>query len=189
MDLHALGWNNFFQDEFSKFSKQSYFAARVASENKGIYRLFTICGEVCGKTSGKFRYSANKRSDYPVVGDWVVINNNTGYGEAIIHGVLPRKSKFSRKIAGEVTEEQIVAANIDTIFLVTALNKDFNTRRIERYLTIAWESGANPAIVLSKADLEDDVTQKVLEVEKVAIGVPVYSISSLRNREWLKQYL
>lgn len=99
---------------------------------------------------------------------------------AIIHGILPRTSKFSRKQAGFVTDEQIVAANVDTVFLVAALNQDFNVRRLERYLILAWESGANPVIVLTKADLcgEGERREKVAEAEQAAMGVPVHMISA-----------
>ena len=110
---------------------------------------------------------------------------------ATIHKVLPRKSKFSRKVAGINTKEQIVASNIDTIFLVNSLNKDFNARRIERYLIMAWESGANPVILLSKADLCVDLEEKLSETEKVAVGVPIHIISAVDNRgmDDLNQYL
>jgi ribosome biogenesis GTPase len=96
---------------------------------------------------------------------------------AVIHSILPRKTKFTRKIAGNRTEEQVITANIDFVFVMTSLNRDFNLRRLERYLTIAWNSGANPVIILSKADLCPDAGAKVIEVEKVSAGVPVHAIS------------
>lgn len=105
--------------------------------------------------------------------------------KATIHALLPRKSKFSRKVAGLTTEEQIVASNVDTIFLVNALNADFNIRRIERYILSAWESGANPVIILSKADLCEDIEKKIAEVESVALGVPILPISA-KKKHWTK---
>lgn len=125
------------------------------------------------------------------MGDWVVISLRTSEKRATIHKVLPRKSKFSRKVAGVNTREQIVASNIDTIFLVNALNNDFNARRIERYLIMAWESGASPVVLLSKADLCMDVEEKLRETEKAAMGVPIHVISSLdaRGLDELNQYL
>ncbi|MBD0379099.1 ribosome small subunit-dependent GTPase A [Paenibacillus sp. WST5] len=147
-----------------------------------MYRVQTESGEALAEVSGKMRHNALRREDYPAVGDWVVITVREDEQRATIHAVLPRKSKFSRKVAGQVTEEQIVATNVDTVFLVTALNLDFNVRRIERYLVLAWESGANPVIVLSKADLCDDPEAKAAEVEAVAVGVPIHIISSAENR-------
>ena len=125
------------------------------------------------------------------MGDWVVVSLRTSEKRATIHKVLPRKSKFSRKVAGVNTREQIVASNIDTIFLVNALNKDFNARRIERYLIMAWESGANPVILLSKADLCVDLEEKLRETERVAVGVPIHIISALDERglDELNHYL
>lgn len=125
------------------------------------------------------------------MGDWVVISLRIEEKRATIHKVLPRKSKFSRKVAGVNTREQIVASNIDTIFLVNALNNDFNARRIERYLILAWESGATPVILLSKADLCMDLEEKLRETEKAAMGVPIHVISSVDERglDELEQYL
>ncbi len=121
----------------------------------------------------------------------MVISLRISEKRATIHKVLPRKSKFSRKVAGVNTREQIVASNIDTIFLVNALNNDFNARRIERYLIMAWESGASPVVLLSKADLCMDVEEKLRETEKAAMGVPIHVISSLDERglDELNQYL
>ncbi len=147
-----------------------------------MYRVQTESGEVLAEVSGKMRHNALHREDYPAVGDWVVLSVRQEEQRATIHAVLPRRSKFSRKVAGQVTEEQIVATNVDTVFLVTALNLDFNVRRIERYLVLAWESGANPVIVLSKADLCADAEEKAAEVEAVAVGVPIHIISSAENR-------
>jgi ribosome biogenesis GTPase len=113
----------------------------------------------------------------PAVGDWVVIRSRPGGDKAIIQAVLPRRTSFKRKIAGSRTEEQIVGANIDTVFLLTSLNQDFSVRRIERYLVVAWESGANPVIILSKSDLCDSLVEKIADAEAVARGVPIHTIS------------
>lgn len=126
------------------------------------------------------RFLADERGDYPAVGDWVVIQE-LPHDQAIIHAILPRTSKFSRKEAGQVTREQIVAANIDTVFIVTSLNNDFNLRRIERTLILAWESGSNPVIVLSKSDLCDNTEQRFADVKSVAMGVPIHAISAEQN--------
>ena len=143
------------------------------------------------EVSGKLRHEVISPEEFPSVGDFVVVSLRTSEMRATIHKVLPRKSKFSRKVAGINTKEQIVASNIDTIFLVNSLNRDFNARRIERYLIMAWESGANPVVLLSKADLCEDLAGKLMETERVAVGVPIHVISAINNRgmDDLNQYL
>ncbi|SDN31384.1 ribosome biogenesis GTPase [Fictibacillus solisalsi] len=186
MNLKQLGWESFFENHFTDYDQEQFTVGRVALEYKRMYRLFTEHGELLAEITGKLRHSATERQDYPAVGDWVVISARPEEQKASIHAILPRKSKFSRKAAGVTTEEQIVAANIDTVFLVNALNTDFNLRRMERYLLMAWESGANPVIVLSKSDLCENVSQKLMEVESIAMGVPVHAISA-ENGEGLDQ--
>jgi len=161
------------------YKAEGWTAGRVVLEHKHMYRVVTEQGEVLAEVSGKLRFQAAGRGDYPAVGDWVAVSVRPSEGRATIHGLLPRFSKFSRKVAGSVTEEQIVAVNVDTVFLVQALNQDFNLRRLERYLILAWESGANPVIVLSKADLCQDREEKLAEVETVAMGVPIHVTSAL----------
>ena len=148
-------------------------AARVLSQEKGIYRLISSQGEKWGEISGRFHYDVQKKSEYPAVGDFVMTDWNESGGNAVIHHVLPRKSSFIRKAAGEKNEEQVVAANIDIVFLCMSLNKDFNLRRLERYLSIAWNSGAVPVVVLTKGDLCEDPERKRLEVSSAAAGVDV----------------
>ncbi|WP_312112032.1 ribosome small subunit-dependent GTPase A [Brevibacillus reuszeri] len=184
--LKSLGWNEYFADHFAPYAEQGYSVGRISLEHKRIYRLMSEHGELLGEVTGKLRYEATGREDYPAVGDWVVINPRVEEKKASIHALLPRKSKFSRKAAGDTVEEQIVAANVDIVFLVNALNNDFNIRRMERYLILAWESGASPVIVLSKADLCDDLDARLAEVESVAIGVPVHVVSA-EHGEGLEQ--
>lgn len=177
--LPQLGWNSEFDVHFKPYSIQGYKVGRVVSEQKQLYRLLTDGGDVLAQVSGKMRFQAAAREDFPAIGDWVIISLHNDGERASIHGILPRQSKFARKTAGTETVEQIVAANIDTVFLVNALNYDFNVRRMERYLTLAWDSGASPVIVLSKADLCSEVAERVAEVKEIALGVPVHVISSL----------
>ena len=146
---------------------------RVLSQEKGFYKIVTDHGEKLAEISGKFRFNATTASDIPAVGDFVMVDWNEAGGITIIHHVLPRKSCFIRRAAGESREEQVVAANIDTVFLCMSLNNDFNPRRLERYLSIAWDSGAVPVIVLTKSDLCDDLDVKLSEVSAVAMGVDV----------------
>lgn len=178
MDLKKIGWDNYFEEKFSEFKNKGFSAGRVSSEHKNLYKLLTEKGEISGEISGKMRFLAQESENYPAVGDWVVINLIHGEDKAIIHDILPRKSKFSRKEAGSNTREQIAAANVDIVFLVNALNDDFNLRRIERYLLVAWESGAVPVIILSKADLCEDAEEKLRAVESIAIGVSIHTISA-----------
>jgi len=182
LSLRTFGWNEFFATNFAPFVNDGYSAGRVAVQHKTQYELYTEYGELSAETTGKMQYDARSKKDLPVVGDWVVIRAREQESMATIYDILPRKSKFSRKAAGTKTEEQIVAANIDTIFLVTGLDGNFNLRRLERYLVVAWESGADPVIVLNKADLCDDIEQKVRDVESVALGVPIVVMSAINNR-------
>lgn len=114
--------------------------SRVFSQERGVYRLVSAQGEKWGEVSGRFQYGIQLKSEYPAVGDFVMADWNKHGGNAVIHHVLPRKSSFVRKAAGEKVEEQVVAANIDTVFLCMSLNNDFNLRRLERYVSIAWNS-------------------------------------------------
>ena len=141
--------------------------------------------------SGKFRHEAITKGDYPAVGDWVYIKKIEDEKKAIIHRIFQRRSSFSRQEAGTRTEEQIIAANVDYLFLVNALNHDFNVRRMERYLLLAYESGAMPVIVLTKSSICNDVEQKIVETEAIAIGVPIFVVDSLEHTgiDSLKQFV
>ena len=177
VDLSDLGWSEFFETRFQPYRADGLEAARVVLEYNHLYRVLSPHGELLADVAGRLRHEAASRSDLPAVGDWVVIEPRREEGKATIHAVLPRKSKFVRKAAGTRTEEQIVGANIDTVFLVTSLNHDFNLRRIERYLIVARESGASPVIILSKADLCEEVEERLAEIQMVAAGAPVHAIS------------
>ena len=158
-----------------------YTVGRITSQEKGLYQLITNNGEKRAEVSGKFRYNAATMSDYPAVGDFVMVDWNEHGGNAVIHHVLHRKSCVLRKAAGNSLQEQVIAANIDTIFLCMSLNNDFNLRRMERYLSIAWDSGAVPVIVLTKADLCDDLEKKKMEILSISIGVDVLITTALER--------
>ncbi|WLR58603.1 ribosome small subunit-dependent GTPase A [Pseudalkalibacillus hwajinpoensis] len=177
MNRIKLGWNSYFEENYQAMAEDGLIPARVKMEHRGGYSVSTGESSYVAELSGKFRFEVTQRDALPAVGDWVLITPKSE-NKAIIHQLLPRKSKFSRKIAGTTTEEQIIVANVDTVFLVNALNQDFNPSRIERYLVMAWESGANPVIVLSKADLCDNVMEKVNALTGVAVGVPIHVVSS-----------
>jgi ribosome biogenesis GTPase len=193
--LEAYGWDTEFAERFAPFGDQGYRPARVVVEYQHIYRIVTEEGELLATVAGRLRHRAAGRVDYPAVGDWVAYRLTPGSERATIHGVVERKSRFVRKVAGSVVAEQVVAANVDVVLLVMALDADFNPRRLERYLLLAHESGARPAIVLSKADLCDDVDQLA---ERVAVArsvggpdVPIHVVSAPRDQgyEGLLVYL
>lgn len=151
---------------------------RVAIEHRRGYTVLVPGAELEAEIPGKMRKEANLSSELPAVGDWVALRRLPGEDRAIIEKVLPRRSKFSRKVAGFDVDEQVVAANVDTVFLVSALDQDLNLRRIERYLTVAWDSGAQPVVVLTKSDLHDDVAQVLAVVAEIAPGAPVHAVSN-----------
>ena len=180
--LHDLGWSDFFSAQLAEVERNSEIAAaRVAEENREMFRLLSPQGEFMAEVSGKFRHQVTGRADFPAVGDWVLAGTRKEESRATIHRVLNRKSKFSRKIAGKKTEEQIVAANVDVVFIVSSLNSEFNLRRLERYVALAWESGARPVIVLNKSDLSGNPEELRREAQAAAIGVRVIVTSALRG--------
>jgi len=199
MNLKDLGWNNFFEGHFERFRNQSLVPARIAQEHKDLYLIYSQHGELAARISGKLRHAVQSKAELPTVGDWVAAKPRPDEQKATILVILPRKSLFSRKAvlsggmpdSGGKTEEQILAANVDTLFLVSGLDVDFNLRRIERYLSVAWDSGASPVIVLNKADLCSDVNQKVADVESIAFDVPIHPVSAIQNQglETLQKYL
>jgi ribosome biogenesis GTPase len=177
MDLTALGWTAALAEAFAACAREGLVPARVALEHTHIYRVLTEEGEWLARVSGRLRHLADGRVDFPAVGDWVAVERGVQGGDARIRAVLPRFSRFSRRAAGDPTEEQIVAANINTVFIVGGLDGDFNVRRIERYLVVAWESGAVPVVVLNKSDLVEQPEQMVDEITRIAPAVPVYAVS------------
>ena len=182
MRLIDLGWNSFFEENFESYRKQNLSPARIVRENRQSYLVQGEQGEFMSEVSGRFRHNADSKGKFPTVGDWVAVAPRPDEERAIIHGLLPRKSAFLRKVPGEITEEQIIAANVDTVFIVCGLDGNFNLRRIERYLSLAWESGAAPVILLNKADICLEVEKRMVEVESIAIGVDVHPISATRKQ-------
>jgi ribosome biogenesis GTPase len=189
--LEKYGWTGTYEQAFKEAAAPGDLPGRVAVEHRGAYVLYTERGEVPAEITGKLRHEASGRDELPAVGDWVVHRPAEGGGRAMIHAVLPRTSKFSRSLAGDETVEQIVAANVDVIFLASALNQDMNIRRTERYLTMAWESGALPVIVMTKSDLCEDLAYAYDEFGSIAPGVPIHAVSSIEGDglDELSEYL
>ncbi len=159
---------------------EAVFKGRVAAEYKGIYKVMFEKKMYLCECTGKIRFSATKREDFPAVGDWVLWRQSDN-SRGQITQVLPRTSKFSRMMAGEESEEQIIATNIDYLGIVSSMNEEFNARRLERYLLMAWESGANPLIILSKADICLNPEIFIEQAETVAMGIPIIVLSSIMN--------
>ncbi len=188
--LTDLGWNDHFAQAFEAWRAPGHVPGRVALEHNHVFRVLTEQGELLAEVSGRVKHLASGRHELPAVGDWVVLRLDEG-GRCQIRAVLPRRGRFARKAAGEWTEEQVVAANIDTVFLVSGLDGDFNPRRIERYLMLAADSGARPVIILNKADVADDADALAELVRTSAPGVPVHVVSAAEGRglDQLQPYL
>ncbi len=173
MDLQDLGWDAFFADAFAPHEANGLTPARVAARHHGPCELLTARGRIGGMPAGKL-----SDDELPVVGDWVAARKLDGERRAVIEAVLPRRTAFTRKEAWRRAVEQVVAANVDTMFLTTAFGADLNPRRIERYLTATWDSGAVPVLVVNKLDEAVDAAAELARVEQVALGVPVLAISA-----------
>jgi ribosome biogenesis GTPase len=176
--LTRLGWTPELEALFAPHAGPHVVPARIAVEHRAAYDLYTAAGEATASLSGRMRHEAKGRLQLPAVGDWVGYAPQGNGGKGTIEVLLPRRSAFTRKAAGKDHGIQIVAANVDIVFLVTSLNADMSLRRLERYLTLAWESGARPVVILSKADRAGESIALVREVEVVANGVPVHVTSA-----------
>jgi ribosome biogenesis GTPase len=182
--LAELGWDEQFAAAFAPFAAEGCAPGRVTLELKGYYEVTGEAGAKLGSCSGKFINTAQSQAEFPAIGDWVAVTPQEGEEARVhIHAVLPRRTKFSRKAAGLEEIEQIVAANVDTVFLVSALDGNYHLHRLERYLAAAWASGAQPVILLNKADLADDDSAALkTEIAAVAPDVPVFIVSAQTRR-------
>jgi ribosome biogenesis GTPase len=178
LDLTTLGWNDRLAEQFTPYAAEGLTPGRVAVQHRGAWDVLTAAGQLRCDASGRLFNKASVRADLPVVGDWVAVATRTGETAATIHAVLPRRTRFSRKTAWQATEEQVLAANVDVVFLMSSINEDLSLRRLERYLILAWESGAQPVVVLTKADLVDDAASAIAAVQSIAAAAPVHAISS-----------
>jgi ribosome biogenesis GTPase len=173
LQLEDLGWDAFFADAFQPYEEQGLTPARVAARHHGPCELLTEHGRIGGLPAGKL-----EGLELPVAGDWVVVRELEGEKKGIVEAILPRRTSFTRKEAWRRTVAQVVAANVDTVFLVTAFGQDLNPRRLERYLTATWDSGANPVIVVNKSDTALDAEGDLAGVEAIALGVPLHTVSA-----------
>ena len=175
--LASLGWGPEWAAAFAPDAGPGVRPARVVLEHGRFLRVHDGQAEILAVKSGRLRHEAASAADLPTVGDWVAIAHPPGEELAQIRRVLPRRSRFSRRRAGMRAEEQVVAANVDTVLLMMGLDADFNLRRLERYLALALGSGAQPAVVLNKADLSDQVAVQRGAVEALRPGTPVLTVS------------
>ena len=182
LTLAELGWTEREQALFEPHRAEVLLPGRVALAYGATFRVYVDRDELLADVPGRMRHEARTRRDLPAVGDWVAIRQASTHERATIQHILPRTSLFSRKVAGRETIEQILAANVGVAFLVVGLDRDFNLRRLERYLAMTWESGARPVIVLNKSDLADDLNARIGEVGAIAYGTPVHAISSKFGR-------
>ena len=181
-DLRALGWTDSRARAFEQIGEPGLVPGRVSLEHNHIYRVLTDAGELLAEAAGRVKYLATSRQALPAVGDWVALRPDPAGGRALIRAVLPRETWFSRKAAGRETQEQVVAANIDTVLLVFGLDAPMNARRLERYLVPARRSGAEPVIVLNKADVSEDVASAVAEATVAAQDVRTLILSARAGR-------
>jgi ribosome biogenesis GTPase / thiamine phosphate phosphatase len=187
MTLAELGWDDTFARHFAATAAghsgkaDDLHPARVGIEFNQIFRVYVEGGELDAITAGRLKHRAQGRAELPAVGDWVAVRKRPEEDRGAIVAVLPRRSKFSRRMAGQVTDEQIVAANVDVAFIVMALDADFSTRRLERYLLLARESGAAPVVLLTKPDVAPDLRAQLAEVAAVVGDLPVHVLNPKRN--------
>ena len=173
MSLVSWGWNARLEKALSSFPEHT--PARVARQDRDRYEIVGAEGAAPAVVSGRFRHEALTPAEFPAVGDWVAVS----WGDpSVIHAVLPRAGCFSRRAPGERDEEQVIAANVDLAFLVCGLDLDFNPRRLERYVASVWESGSSPVVVLNKADLCEEIPERLAEAQTVAAGAPIEVVSA-----------
>jgi ribosome biogenesis GTPase / thiamine phosphate phosphatase len=175
--LDSLGWSPAWAELFAVHAPPGSLPGRVAVEHRGLYEVLSEDGEVSAPVSGRLRHEARGRADFPAVGDWVALRRDAGDSLAVIHAVLPRVNKFARAQPGREHDEQIIAANLDTLFLVTSLNRDLNARRLERYLAGASAPSLEPVIVLTKLDLCDRPDELIEPIRRLLWPVPVLAVS------------
>jgi ribosome biogenesis GTPase len=174
--IQSFGWSDRLQHDFAPFAARELIPGRVCVQQRGLYEVVTDIGELTAQVSGRLVHEAES-GGMPAVGDWVALAARPAERAATIHAVMPRRTAFVRRAADSVATEQVVAANVDVALLVASMNADLNARRLERYLATAWQSGAEPVVVLTKADLSDDPAWEVAEAESVAFGAPVLAVS------------
>lgn len=204
MEKNEFGWNETFEKKYMAYKDKDLLAARVIRSERYKYKLLCDGDILDAEVSGRYRYKSQRHRDYPSVGDWVVVWRFTYETSGIIHGLLERENAFTRKmpisggrkirggrIIGGTPEEQVLAANVDIAFIVMSVDGNFNINRIERYLTLAYNSGVTPVIILNKVDVTDNIENYISEVREVAFDVPVHAVSAIEdiNMDCFNEYM
>jgi ribosome biogenesis GTPase / thiamine phosphate phosphatase len=179
VSLSELGWSPALAVAFQPFAASGLHPGRVVVEHRGALVLHSESEEIWADVPGRLRHRAASGADLPAVGDWVAFGRHAQGERATIEAVLPRRTAFVRKAAGFESVEQVVAANVDVVFVVTSLVDDLNPRRLERYLALAWESGAEPVVVLTKSDLCESIEAAVAQLGGVTFGMPAHIVSAV----------
>ncbi|MGL1893302.1 MAG: ribosome small subunit-dependent GTPase A [Spirochaetaceae bacterium] len=191
MNLEKWGLTSYFKELTEYLVEQGLHIGRIVKESRHLYEIETEQGRYSGKVSGHFVFTAINRADYPTIGDWVAVKLDQD--TAVIEKLIERKSSFSRKRAGNEIEEQVIAANIDYIFLVFGLEggRNYSEGAVERFLTRAWDSGASPIIVLNKSDICENTADFIYKTELIAAGTPIYLTSAIDGSglDDLRKYL
>ena len=177
--LQRWGWNETWHGRFAPFAEAGYVPGRISVEHRGSYHFHGPQGEGVAQVSGRLRHLAGGRADFPAVGDWVALRTPPDAGPAVIEAILARTNKLSRKAAGGSGEEQVLAANLDVLLLVTSLNRDLNPRRLERFLAGAALPGCQPVLILTKSDLCDSPSDTVANLCEQLGDVPIHAVSAL----------
>ncbi len=191
MSLVEYGWDKTWEEKLRTIQAKQGQPARITSEHRNLFWVHTDDGDFAAKVSGRLEHHATSLAHLPAVGDWVLIKPGKDGAKATIQAILPRQSKFSRKTPGKRTDEQIIAANIDSVWIVTSLDANLNPARLERYVTLVWESGASPVVILAKADLTSETKSIIEDLADRVAGVPIHAVSALNASgiTELNQYL
>jgi len=191
MSLFEYGWNKTWEAKLEAVQVKKGQPARVISEHRNLFWIHTEEGDFAAKVSGRLEHHATSLAHLPAVGDWVVSKQGKDGARATIQTILPRQSKFSRKTPGKRTDEQIIAANIDSVWIVSSLDANLNPARLERYVTLVWESGASPVVILAKSDLMVETKSIIEDLAARVAGVPIHAVSALNASgiEELNEYL
>jgi ribosome biogenesis GTPase len=175
--IEQYGWSDALRLAFEPHARAGYLPGRIIIQQREAHLVVTDGGNLSARLSGRLRHEA-REAGHPAAGDWVALSANAGEGTATIHAVLPRRTAFVRRAADSVQTLQVIAANIDVVFVVTSMNADLNPRRLERFLAAAWQSGARPVVVLTKADLCEQSEGQAAEIATLAAGCPVLVVSA-----------
>jgi hypothetical protein len=178
VSLSRWGWNSYFEAMWNEADRADVAPARVVAQQRNCWRVAGTFDECLAEATGKLRLDAEEGADWPAAGDWLAVELRGSSDMAAMRAVLPRQTRFTRKAPGKRIEEQVIAANVDTALLVSALDGDFSPRRVERYIAQCWESGVRPILLLNKADACENAIERAAEIERVALGAAVYVVSA-----------